>query len=229
MNQSIHRLATFVDWPPTARVSCLLLARTGFVYTGSSDRVRCYLCLVEIDGWQNGDDPVLRHQQVRPDCPVALGTDCLNDTAAEPEVSGRESPLSADDAIVPQAPPSDFRRRYRTFPARLATLEDWPKPDVVRAVDLARAGFWYTKKDDEVKCSFCQTAVRDWKLGNVPTDEHRKLAPSCHFVRANFCRSDLTTTISRHSVRLQSLDWSQTFYAQLRYTTQASIFIRPIN
>jgi len=189
MNQFLHRLSTFVNWPSTALISPSKLAKTGFVYTGVRDRVRCYLCSAEIDGWENGNNPVSRHREVRQDCPVARGTDTLNDVAAGPEVGGRESLLRADDvgAVAARAPPS-VSRPLRGFSARLATFKDWPKSDVVRPVDLGRVGFSYTSVRDEVVCSFCQTACRDWSVGDLPADEHRRLAPWCPFVRADFCR-----------------------------------------
>jgi len=195
MNQCVHRLSTFVNWPLTAAISPTTLAWNGFVYVGVGDRVRCYLCFLELDGWQNGDDPVARHRQVNPDCPVALYTDSLNDAAEGLGVGGGQSPLSADDAdaVVPRVLP--LNTRLHSFAARLATFKNWPKSGVVRAVDLARAGLWHTGEDDEVRCAFCQTTCRDWKYGDLPADEHRRLAPHCPFVRADFCRTDVVREV----------------------------------
>jgi len=196
MNQCTHRLSTFVNWPLTAAIRPSTLSRNGFVYTGVGDRVYCYLCKLELDGWQIGDNPVAKHRQVNPDCPVALYTDILNDVVVDPGDGGRRSPLSADDAgaVVSRTE----SRRLHSFAARLATFKDWPKSGVVCAVDLARAGLSYTGEDDVVRCSFCRTTCRDWKYGDLPADEHRRLAPHCPFARANFCRADVIREVCLH-------------------------------
>jgi len=189
MNQFTRRLATFVNWPLTAAIRPSTLSRNGFVYSGVGDRVYCYLCKLELDGWQIGDNPVARHRQVNPLCPVALGTDSLNDVVVDLGVGERRSPLSADNADTDVSRTGS--RRLHSFAARLATFRDWPKSGVVCAVDLARAGLSYTGDNDEVTCSFCRTTCRDWKYGDLPADEHRRLAPHCPFVGANFCRADV--------------------------------------
>ena len=211
MNELIHRLSTFLDWPGI--ISRCKLAQSGFVYTAVADRVRCYRCSVEVEGWQKDDDPMARHRQLRPDCPVALGTDSLDDTVANLEigaskmtyiVSGgalnsthslNDSRLCADDDEGPI--PRLGSRPHHTFLARLATFKQWPKSGAVREVDLARAGFMYAGVSDEVRCAFCQTVVRAWNFGDVPDEQHRRLVPWCLFVMANFCRS----APSQHTVR----------------------------
>jgi len=53
----------------------------------------------------------------------------------------------------------------------------------VSAVELARAGFFYTGAIDRVQCAFCQGFLRNWVDGDTPEGEHRRHFPDCPFVR----------------------------------------------
>jgi hypothetical protein len=46
------------------QVSALKLARAGFYYTGSADRVQCFSCRKTVENWCTGDQPVERHKEV---------------------------------------------------------------------------------------------------------------------------------------------------------------------
>ena len=118
-----------------------------------------------------------------------------------PEIGGRESRLSADDWSTSLASVWDSSLVHE-FSERLDMFKDWPSSDVVPAVDLALGAFSYTGKEDKVKCLFCQTVFNNWNHEDLPYDEHQRLVPQCPFVIANFCRSDRSTLISRHTVRL---------------------------
>jgi len=217
MNEILTRLSTFLDW--TAPISCFKLAGSGFIYTGVGDRVRCYLCGLELDGWQEGDDPIVRHQQEKQNCSVALGTDYLNDTAADTAVHVHQSPLSADDdgAVLPdRRAPSSNSRQFHTFWARMATFKDWSKYGIVRPVDLARVGLYFTGVQDVVKCAFCRIECKDWNSGDLPAVEHQRLAPHCPFVGANYCLAYAT-------VRLPCWRSSYSSFDQFRYVVLSCI------
>ncbi|CAK1555300.1 unnamed protein product [Leptosia nina] len=68
MHREEERLKTFDKWPVTF-LSPELLARNGFYYLGSSDKVRCAFCKVEIMRWVEGHDPEKDHQLWAPQCP----------------------------------------------------------------------------------------------------------------------------------------------------------------
>jgi len=118
----------------------------------------------------------------------------------DPENGAHESPLSADDCGDTRAPVSN-PSPYHEFSQRVVTFNRWPLADVVPAVDLALGGLWYTGNKDEVKCAFCQTVFHEWNRGDLPFDEHRRLAPHCPFVRANLHYADPATANSQHTVR----------------------------
>lgn len=61
------RLDSFYNWPnrylnPVDMVAC------GFYYTGLSDLVECFSCLVAINHWQDDDDIWFVHSKVSPYC-----------------------------------------------------------------------------------------------------------------------------------------------------------------
>ncbi|OOZ21457.1 hypothetical protein BOW31_12670 [Solemya velum gill symbiont] len=63
------RLNSFKDWPrylpgPTARQ----LARSGFVYLGTSDRVRCFSCGVIVNRWELTDEAEKEHYRWSQEC-----------------------------------------------------------------------------------------------------------------------------------------------------------------
>jgi len=55
---------------------------------------------------------------------------------------------------------------------RLLTLR---KNDVVGAVDLARAGFYFVGPGDKLKCAFCYGEVERWLLGEKGLNKHKEL------------------------------------------------------
>lgn len=42
------------------------MARAGFYFVGDGeDNVRCFMCLKELDGWEETDDAMAEHKKVR--------------------------------------------------------------------------------------------------------------------------------------------------------------------
>lgn len=72
------RLGTFHDWPATANAGPERLAREGFFYRGSADRVQCVFCRGSLSSWQPRDEPRLEHWKHFPDCPFVRGLDVDN-------------------------------------------------------------------------------------------------------------------------------------------------------
>ncbi|KAH9500236.1 hypothetical protein Btru_077545 [Bulinus truncatus] len=71
---------------------------------------------------------------------------------------------------------------------RLGTFEGWPgsdihcKPPKPTALELARAGFYYTGNRDEVQCFVCNFLVSDWERHHDPFVVHATRNPQCPFV-----------------------------------------------
>jgi len=56
------RLATFASCRPTLPVSCMKLAKCGFIYAGQSDHLVCQRCGVQLSGWlETHRNPTVEH------------------------------------------------------------------------------------------------------------------------------------------------------------------------
>ena len=78
MKSEEARLMTFIRWPNHAAVSPEELARAGFFYTGSTDRVQCAFCENVLRNWEPGDNPSFEHRRHFPRCRFILGHDVGN-------------------------------------------------------------------------------------------------------------------------------------------------------
>lgn len=73
-------------------------------------------------------------------------------------------------------------RCMRTETNRLNTFTGWPLP-FIKPAHLAKAGFYYTKKADIVKCAYCSIEIGHWQQGDNITTDHRKWSPNCVFLK----------------------------------------------
>ncbi|KAJ8716649.1 hypothetical protein PYW07_003276 [Mythimna separata] len=70
----------------------------------------------------------------------------------------------------------------RTEDARIKTFEKWPVT-FLSGDELARNGFYYLGRGDEVRCAFCKVEIMKWVEGDDPAKDHQRWAPQCPFVR----------------------------------------------
>lgn len=131
MNVETNRLSTFANWPVSAPVDPIRIAKAGFFYTGEGTEVQCFSCGGKISQWSYGDQVMSRHRNMEPNCafvqnpqlsgniPLVLRQDCPNDNLlvatalqqnnADPDDYG----LIEDDAM------------YRTDLLRLLSFTNW--------------------------------------------------------------------------------------------------------
>lgn len=88
MNIEVNRLNTFTNWPATAEVAPIRIAKAGFFYTGRDTEVECFSCGGKISEWNYGDQVMWRHRTMKPNCafvmnpqqsgnvPLLSGLDC---------------------------------------------------------------------------------------------------------------------------------------------------------
>ncbi|AAQ21613.1 iap-3 [Cryptophlebia leucotreta granulovirus] len=67
---------------------------------------------------------------------------------------------------------------------RLKTFVDWPVVFLSPQL-LAKNGFYYLGRSDEVRCAFCKVEIMRWKEDDDPETEHRKWSPQCSLFRGN--------------------------------------------
>lgn len=76
---------------------------------------------------------------------------------------------------------------------RLNTFEKWPV-SFLSPETMAKNGFYYLGRSDEVRCAFCKVEIMRWKEGEDPAVDHKKWAPQCPFVKGiDVCGSIVTT------------------------------------
>ena len=65
---------------------------------------------------------------------------------------------------------------------RLNTFKgDWKNISVM-PIDLAKAGFVYTGREDNVQCVGCSAEIGDWESGDYPMTVHKDASPLCPFL-----------------------------------------------
>lgn len=212
MKDERNRLATFPGWPVSAPLGREELAEAGFHYTGSGDRVQCFSCLGSIHKWEQGDKAWNEHKRLFPDCDFVMGGETGNiPIKPHPHVihkpPGRPVALSQQHEPWHNPPASNAGRVYNmdtlssSLPSAYASSNDcyfenmriasFQKPSWLSASApvsvplLAQAGFFYTGSGDTVQCFFCRCYVSNWKRGDSPFGEHKKLQPTCPFVRGD--------------------------------------------
>lgn len=125
------RLDTFYDWPPAAHAAPADLAREGFFYAGSSDRVRCAFCRNYLRSWVPGDDPRSEHRKHFPQCEFVRNLDVGNVRIDDGE---RKNPNLVPQ--VPQVPALNFRSPPPPHhpPPPVVSVESSMRTPAVRAV-----------------------------------------------------------------------------------------------
>ncbi|XP_015247928.1 PREDICTED: baculoviral IAP repeat-containing protein 7 [Cyprinodon variegatus] len=186
MRGEVERLCTFQNWPSDAPVASGELAKAGFFFLGSGDKVQCFCCGGILRYWEQGDNPVVEHKRHFPTCSFILGQAVGNiplETGSSDSVDGQLlsqlQRLTMDDqgttgqAVYPELEAED---------SRLTTFHNWPSEALVQPDVLAHAGFFYTGHGDNVKCFFCDGGLRNWEPGDDPWQEHAKWFPRCEFL-----------------------------------------------
>ena len=93
MKSEAARLETFARWPNGAAITGESLAKAGFFYTLSADRVQCAFCENVLRNWEAGDDAMTEHRRHFPRCRFVLGLNVGN------------IPISAERRMTPQRNP----------------------------------------------------------------------------------------------------------------------------
>lgn len=76
---------------------------------------------------------------------------------------------------------SDGTEHYRYESERLKSFEKWQ--DVpINPARFAAAGFYYTGRDETVKCFQCKIEIHEWQQYDDPMQNHRRQSRRCHFI-----------------------------------------------
>lgn len=88
------------------------------------------------------------------------------------------------------------RGSLRSFEERVLTFHKWR--GCTPAIELARAGFFYTQIGDFCKCAYCYVEIYKWEKDDCPVWDHIKYSPNCVFAKVLY---DSMT----HTLRLETL------------------------
>ncbi|KAL9917201.1 death-associated inhibitor of apoptosis 2 [Glossina fuscipes] len=172
------RLRSFVSWPANTPVNPRQLAECGFYASGPFLEAECNWCHCRISNWEYGDVVERRHRIVSPQCEFITNRSCCGNVSMQLPTDGDSSQPLSSSGVVNQS--SD----QRNFPDlmiesnRLATFKNWPNPNI-SPVSLAKAGFFYLNRSDEVKCVWCKGVIAQWEKQDNAFEEHRRFFPDC--------------------------------------------------
>ncbi|XP_035664363.1 baculoviral IAP repeat-containing protein 3-like isoform X2 [Branchiostoma floridae] len=200
-----RRVDSYVTWPAWAPLQPRELAKAGFFYTGSDDRVQCFCCQGILRNWEAGDRAMNEHRRHFSSCPFVLNFNVGNipiededpnlppsipqSTPANREPTSQSSGLYQTARIhQPGLQVPTYRASRPKHPQmadeqiRLSSFHLWPSSTAVAPMHLAKAGFFYTMVADNVKCFYCDGGLRNWEPGDEPWTEHAKWFPRCEFL-----------------------------------------------
>ncbi|OWF34641.1 uncharacterized protein LOC110443946 [Mizuhopecten yessoensis] len=84
------------------------------------------------------------------------------------------SDAEVSDVLNPERNPS-----YSDENARRETYRKWPSAANHKIESLVDAGFFYTGKEDIVRCFFCDIGLAEWSNDDDPWEEHARHSPDC--------------------------------------------------
>nr|XP_046266060.1 baculoviral IAP repeat-containing protein 2 [Scatophagus argus] len=165
MRREQDRLDSFHSWT-LSTITPAELAKAGFYYLGQADQVACFSCGGQLANWEPGDRALSEHQRHYPNCRFARGD--------------RADVLGA--VVGPTALSNVSNPAMQQSEDRLLTFVNWPSRIPVRPEQLAKAGFYYVGRNDDVKCFCCDGGLRCWESGDDPWVEHAKWFPRCEYL-----------------------------------------------
>lgn len=98
MRKESNRLKTFQSNPPWPKdfVDTKKLAKAGFFYAFSGDRVFCAFCRGQVCKWDRDDDPMSEHARHFSTCPFIMGGEVGNEPLGEDPFPGPKRPRPYD-------------------------------------------------------------------------------------------------------------------------------------
>ena len=83
-----------------------------------------------------------------------------------------------------------------TFQSRLITFNLWPPGLRQKPEELARSGFFYEGRSDQVRCFSCDGGLSSWEEEDSPAKEHAKWFSRCTFLNLTSDHRAFSKTIS---------------------------------
>ncbi|XP_042889183.1 baculoviral IAP repeat-containing protein 3-like [Penaeus japonicus] len=149
-----------------------LLAKAGFFFSKNDD-IQCFTCDLELDmkTLTSTDDIINIHKERSPKCSFAQSL-----YGFENILKFLKLPIRKTYEYI--------HENLNQEKVRLSTFIDWPL-EWLSPSSLAADGFYYTRREDRVKCVFCRKEISGFKKGCIIGEEHKRLSPNCHFVNGS--------------------------------------------
>ncbi|XP_058067321.1 death-associated inhibitor of apoptosis 2 [Anopheles bellator] len=164
MDSADERLRSFMLWPDFSAVGSVLANDGFYAVPGGQPRVKCHSCDLVVILHSNDRTNVSHvkeiHRTRSQPCAFLLGQEPTNNTRSQS--------------------PSEMKDEQK----RLESFVNWPVA-FMQPTALAKAGFYYTQRSDEVECPWCFVVIGRWEVGDDPFTEHARFFPSCQKVIAN--------------------------------------------
>lgn len=151
------------------------LSKAGFFYCPSQanpDNVACFLCHKFIGDWEDGDDPLIEHLKLSPDCGWAINA------AIEQwdEQSSQEHPLGAKmiesrKATFSNRWPHETRKGWKCKVKQVSLGFKFVHGVADFGLQMVDAGWVYTptpNSDDMATCAYCSLALDGWENTDKP-------------------------------------------------------------
>ncbi|XP_047530918.1 baculoviral IAP repeat-containing protein 7-B-like isoform X1 [Vanessa atalanta] len=193
MNQETNRLNTFTNWPTSAPVDPIRIAKAGFFYTGQGTEVECFSCGGKISEWNYGDQVMWRHRVMDPNCafvlnpvlsgnvPLVIGRDCNSIQSTEQRNTSQNGQQESDPPVEPHRV-TEEDNMYKSDALRLLSFVNWDDTSVARE-ELVNAGFYHAG-EGRIRCAWCGGELAPFRnLGSLgtPLDVHRMYFPRCEY------------------------------------------------
>ncbi|KAJ2951085.1 hypothetical protein O0L34_g5466 [Tuta absoluta] len=188
MNIETNRLNTFANWPASAPVDPIRIAKAGFFYTGEGTEVQCFSCGGKISQWNYGDQVMWRHRNLEPNCAFVVNPQLSGNVPLLLGGSGRECPTNTTRASreIPDSSgnygATDEDDMYKSDALRLLSFVNWDDPSVSRE-SLVSAGFYHVG-EGRLRCAWCGGELAPFRnfgsLGH-PLIVHRMYFPRCAY------------------------------------------------
>ncbi|KAI5645997.1 inhibitor of apoptosis domain-containing protein [Phthorimaea operculella] len=188
MNIETNRLNTFANWPASAPVDPIRIAKAGFFYTGEGTEVQCFSCGGKISQWNYGDQVMWRHRNLEPNCAFVVNPQLSGNVPLVLGGSGRECPTNGS-RVSREIPDSSGNYgateeddMYKSDALRLLSFVNWDDPSVSRE-SLVSAGFYHVG-EGRLRCAWCGGELAPFRnfgsLGH-PLIVHRMYFPRCAY------------------------------------------------
>ncbi|XP_041980003.1 baculoviral IAP repeat-containing protein 2 isoform X2 [Aricia agestis] len=207
MNLETNRLNTFINWPGSAPVDPIRIAKAGFFYTGQGTEVECFSCGGKISDWHYGDQAMWRHRRMDPNCAFVLNPGLSGNVplVLSRECTPAQRNRSETDNIQGPDVPQDYGlteedELYKSYVLRLLSFVNWEDTSVSREA-LVSAGFYHVG-GGRVRCAWCGGELAPFSsLGSLgsPLEVHRMYFPRC----------SLATTLANERQNIQISTTSQ--------------------